>query len=218
MLQYFFRGGIMMYPLLVISILIVAVIINRVFVFNRAETDEKRLMIRIKEFLDKKMPEGAIALCDRTSGPVAAILKAGLVEHAKGKKSMEEAFETAALYEIPRLEKFLPMLSTMGSVSTLIGFTGTVLGMINAFNSIAKANISSPAIVASGVAEALITTATGLIIAIPAIVFYHYFIHKVDKLVIDIERCSKELIDLAMKIDKQKNVVAKYRTSHEKRD
>ncbi len=204
MFQYFLRGGVMMYPLLVCSILIIAVIINRVMVFYRAETDEKRLMIRIKEFLEKDMPEGAIALCDRTTGPVAAMLKAGIVEHEKGREAMEEAFETAALYEIPRLEKFLPMLSMMASVSTLIGFSGTVLGMISAFNSIAKANISSPAVVASGVGQALITTAAGLLIAIPAIVSYHYFIGRVEKHVLEIEKRCKELIIMIIHMGERK--------------
>lgn len=204
MFQQFIRGGIMMYPLLLCSVLIVAVIINRTMVFYRAETDEKRLMIRIKEFLEKDMPEGAIALCDRIGGPVAAILKAGLAEHEKGKAAMEEAFETAALYEIPRLEKFLAMLATMGSVSTLIGFSGTVLGMINAFNSIAKANISSPAVVASGVGQALITTAAGLLIAIPAIVAYQYFVGKVDRHVLEIEKRCKELINMVIRMGERK--------------
>ncbi len=194
----------MMYPLLVCSILIVAVIVNRIMVFYRAETDEKRLMIRIKEFLEKDMPEGAIALCDRTTGPVAAMLRAGLVEHEKGRDAMEEAFETAALYEIPRLEKFLPMLSMMASVSTLIGFSGTVLGMISAFNSIAKANISSPAVVASGVGQALITTAAGLLIAIPAIVSYHYFLGRVEKHVLGIEKRCKELIIMIIHMGERK--------------
>ncbi len=204
MFQYFLRGGIMMYPLLVCSVLIVAVIVNRIMVFYRAETDEKRLMVRIKEFLEKGMPEGAIALCDKTSGPVAAMLRAGLVEHEKGKNAMEEAFETAALYEIPRLEKFLPMLSMMASVSTLIGFSGTVLGMISAFNSIAKANVSSPAVVAIGVGQALITTAAGLLIAIPAIVSYHYFIGRVDKHVLEIEKRCKELINMIILMGERK--------------
>ena len=204
MFQYFLRGGVMMYPLLVCSVLIVAVIVNRIMVFYRAETDEKRLMVRIKEFLEKDMPEGAIALCDRTTGPVAAMLRAGLVEHEKGRKAMEEAFETAALYEIPRLEKFLPMLSMMASVSTLIGFSGTVLGMISAFNSIAKANISSPAVVASGVGQALITTAAGLLIAIPAIVSYHYFVGRVDKHVLEIEKRCKELIIMVIHMGERK--------------
>ena len=181
LLHYFIAGGLMMYPLLICSILIVAIIFNRAITFYRAETDEKRLMVKIREFLSRGVPEGAVALCDRTSGPVAAILKAGLAQYVKGKHAMEEAFETAALYEIPRLERYLAMLSTIASISTLMGFTGTVTGMISAFNAIAKANLSSPAIVASGVAEALITTAAGLIIALPAIVSYRYFAGRVDK-------------------------------------
>jgi len=194
----------MMYPLLLCSILVIAIILNRGVAFYRAETDEKRLMIKIREFLNKGMPEGAVAICDRTSGPVAAILKAGLAQYVRGKHAMEEAFETAALYEIPRLEKFLPMLSTIASISTLMGFTGTVTGMISAFNAIAKANISSPAVVASGVAEALITTAAGLLIALPAVVSYKYFVGRVDKHVLEIEKRCKELIVIIENMEEKK--------------
>ena len=109
---------------------------------------------------------------------------------------MEEAMETAGLNEVPRLEQYLPILHTIGSVATLLGFTGTVLGMISAFNAIAQAGVSSPSIVANGIAEALTTTATGLLIAIPTLVFYNYLSHRVDRFVLQIEKTSTELVYL----------------------
>ena len=194
MLNYFLRGGIMMYPLFLASVLALAIIINRLQVLSRAKTGEKELMGRIKGLIDQKRVEQAVAVCNNSKGPVASILKAGLSQYDKGQKAMEDAFETQASEEVPRLENYLPALATIAAVSTLMGFTGTVIGMIRAFDSIAAASATSPAIVASGISEALITTATGLLIAIPTLLFYRYFVHRVDRFVSEVERYCRELI------------------------
>lgn len=194
MLNYFLRGGIMMYPLFLASVLALAIIINKLQVLSRAKTGEKELMGRIKGLVDQKRVEQAVAICNNSKGPVASILKAGLSQYDKGQKAMEDAFETQASEEVPRLESYLPALATIAAVSTLMGFTGTVIGMIRAFDSIAAASATSPAIVASGISEALITTATGLLIAIPTLLFYRYFVHRVDKFVSEVERYCREVI------------------------
>jgi len=194
MLNYFLRGGIMMYPLFLASVLALAIIINKVYVLSRATTNERELMGKIRELLNRKMVEQAVVICKNSKGPVASILNAGLSQYDKGQKAMEDAFEAQALEEIPQLESYLPALATIAAVSTLMGFTGTVTGMIRAFDSIAAASATSPAIVASGISEALITTATGLLIAIPTLLFYRYFVHRVDRFVSGIERYCKELV------------------------
>lgn len=199
LLSYLLKGGMLIYPLLICSALSVAIIINRIWFYHFAQINEEHLMIRIKQFLDQNMTEEAIAFCDSTRGPLAYILKAGLVNYTRGQVAVEKAFEQAELQEIPLLEKYLPVLGTIASVSTLLGFTGTVIGMIKAFNSIAASGISSPTIVASGIAEALITTATGLLIAIPTVIFYHYFSNRVDRFTLEIEKRSKELTALLYK-------------------
>jgi biopolymer transport protein ExbB len=194
MLNYFLRGGIMMYPLFLASVLALAIVINKIQVLSRARTGEKELMGRIKGLVNQKRVEQAVAVCNNSKGPVASILKAGLSQYDKGQKEMEDAFEAQASEEVPILESYLPALATIAAVSTLMGFTGTVIGMIRAFDSIAAASATSPAIVASGISEALITTATGLLIAIPTLLFYRYFVHRVDRFVSEIERYCKELI------------------------
>jgi len=194
MLNYFLRGGIMMYPLFLASVLALAIIINKFHVLSRARTGERELRGRIKELVNQKRVEQAVAVCNNSKGPVASILKAGLSQYDKGQKAIEDAFETQASEEVPLLESYLPALATIAAVSTLMGFTGTVIGMIRAFDSIAAASATSPAIVASGISEALITTATGLLIAIPTLLFYRYFVHRVDRFVSGIERYCKELI------------------------
>jgi len=186
----------MMYPLFLASVLALAIVINKLYVLSQARTKEKELMAKIDELVNQKMVEQAVTLCEKTKGPVASILKAGLSQYGRGQKAMEDAFEAQALEEVPRLESYLPALATIAAVSTLMGFTGTVTGMIRAFDSIAAASATSPAIVASGISEALITTAAGLFIAIPTVLFYRYFIHRVDGLVSEIERYCKELIKI----------------------
>lgn len=196
MLEYFAKGGIMMWPLLLCSILAAAIIIERFFYYHRAKTDIASFMAELKKLVYAKKITEAVKLCDQTPGPVAFVLAAGLKDQEHGRLAMEEAMEEAGLDAIPRLEKFLPPLSTLASVSTLLGFTGTVTGMIAAFNAIAAANVTTPQVVASGVSEALITTAYGLFIAIPTVVAYNYFISKVDSFVLAIEKSSSELVGI----------------------
>ncbi len=196
MLDFITRGGIMMYPLLIGSILVVAIVINRFYFFKKVEIDEEDLYVKVKDKLRSSGPGEAIAYSEKIGGPIANILIAGLQKYGDESEEIEEAFEREALIEIPLLEKYLPALNTIGSVSTLIGFTGTVLGMIRAFNSIAHAGTTSPGIVAGGIAEALTTTATGLIIAIPALIFYHYFSHRVEKIVLEVEKISRNIMDV----------------------
>lgn len=196
MLEYFIKGGIMMWPLLVCSILSGAIIIQRFYSYHKAKCDVNDLMDRIRNFIYKNELDKSAMLCEKTPGPVAFVLSAGLKQTDHGRAAMEEAMEEAGLHEIPRLEKYLSTLSTIASVSTLLGFTGTVMGMIHAFNAIAAANVTTPQIVASGVSEALITTAYGLFIAIPTVVAYNYFISRVDYFVLEIEKSSTALIGI----------------------
>lgn len=196
MISFILKGGIMMYPLVIASILVVAIIIDRFIYFHHAEVDEKDLFVNVKDKLKSHGMDASVAYCENVDGPVAAILKAGLQQHGKGREKIEDSFEREALIEIPRLKRFLPALNTIGSIATLMGFTGTVIGMIKAFNSIAGAGTTSPSIVAGGIAEALTTTAVGLVIAIIALVFYHYFSHRVDKILLELEKISRNLIDV----------------------
>lgn len=184
----------MMWPLLLCSILAAAIIIERFFYYHRVKTDIATFMSELKKLVYTGQTAAAISLCEQTPGPVAYVLAAGLKEKTHGRVAMEEAMEEAGLDAIPKLEKFLPSLSTLASISTLLGFTGTVTGMIAAFNAIAAANVTSAQVVASGVSEALITTAYGLFIAIPTVVAYNLFITRVDSFVLGIEKSSTELV------------------------
>ncbi|MFW6134104.1 MAG: MotA/TolQ/ExbB proton channel family protein [Elusimicrobiota bacterium] len=196
MIEFFKSGGFMMYPLLISSILVIAIVIDRFVYFRKAEVNEEELFTKLKDALRAQGVDAAIAYSEKTGGPVASILKAGLKNYGQGKEMIEDSFEREALIEIPRMKKFLPALGTIGSIATLMGFTGTVMGMIRAFNSIAQAGTTSPAIVAGGIAEALTTTATGLVIAIIALIFYHYFTQRAERIVLETEKASRNLLDI----------------------
>ena len=194
---YIIHGGFIMVVLLLISVFAIAIIINRLRFYHRSKVDSSRLLSRVIKYLEASSPESAVSVCEETDCPLARVLKAGLVYFDDGPELMEEAFQSQELKEIPQLESFLPVLSTIASIATLTGFTGTVTGMIKAFNNIAQAGASSPAIVASGISQALLTTAAGLLIAIPTVIFVRYFESIVDRFQNEIDLATHELVRVA---------------------
>ncbi len=194
MWNYFVRGGLLMYPLLLCSIFSLAIIIDRFWYYFILGKKTKKLVQKIENSLEHKAWADLIENCRNYSSPLGNVLLAGLAKFSEGKEVVEKTMEETGLLEVPHLEKFLPVLATIASISTLLGFTGTVTGMIRAFQAIAETGVSSPAVVGSGIAEALITTAAGLIIAIPTIIFYYYFTHRVDRFILEIEKYSYEIL------------------------
>ncbi|MFH1283959.1 MAG: MotA/TolQ/ExbB proton channel family protein [bacterium] len=196
MWQYFLKGGFMMWPLFACSVISLAIIIERFFYFRKlARLDQEFL-----ESLSKHLHGGAIAeataACTKFATPLALVLRSGLEKLSQGKEAIKISIEESSMNHTTKLEKYLPFLAAIASVSTLMGFTGTVLGMIKAFGSIAREGVSSPAIVASGIGEALITTATGLLIAIPTVIAYHYFNYRVDNEYRIIESYSNDIANI----------------------
>lgn len=196
MIKYFNQGGFMMVPLLLCSVVAVAVIIERMIYFSHLSSVYKKISRSLLSSFEKKDIDRVYSMCRSYSIPLTRILSGGIAKIKQGKAAVDSAMEESALDQVSLIEKRLPVLSTIASIATLLGFTGTVIGMIMAFESIAREGISSPTIVASGISAALITTATGLIIAIPAIVFYQYFSHRVDREIKIIQKFSKELLTI----------------------
>ncbi|MDI6756990.1 MAG: MotA/TolQ/ExbB proton channel family protein [Endomicrobiia bacterium] len=199
MFDYIFKGGFMMVPLIASSVIALAIIIDRLIFFHRISDDERLLMAQLTKEIKNGNYDGAISVCSRHPSPVANILAAAIRKFAHSRQDIESAIEKEAVNEIPKVERYIPGLAVIASVSTLMGFTGTVTGMIRAFGDIASRGVSSPAVVASGISEALITTATGLIIAIPTMLFYHYFTYRVSRLTLEVEKCTNELLEIKPK-------------------
>ncbi|MBD3237508.1 MAG: MotA/TolQ/ExbB proton channel family protein [Candidatus Eisenbacteria bacterium] len=195
MVELFNKGGNFMWPLLFLAVLALAVILERLFTLQRAHTNTRRLMSAIIQSLKSKGVEAAKDICMHTRGPIAAILHAGLTKVGKGPAAVEKAIENSGAIEMSFLQRGLPILSTVANIAPLLGFLGTVSGMINAFEAIAAAEQVSAKVVASGISEALITTMSGLVIAIPAQAAYNFFVARIDRFVIEMEESSVELLD-----------------------
>lgn len=195
MVDMFVRGGIFMWPLLALTFFGVVIILERFWTLSKARVNAKEFMVNLQETLKKGGPEGAAELCSNTSGPVATVLHSGLLRLDRGIEHVEKAIEESGAVEMAFLERGLVWISTVANLAPLIGFLGTVSGMINAFAAIAAAGDVDPSVVASGISEALITTAAGLVIAIPAQTAYNYFLSHIDKIIIDLQESSNQFVD-----------------------
>jgi biopolymer transport protein ExbB len=203
--EYFRQGGIFMYPLLFFSVLAATVAIERFIVFSKAKLNVSDFLTKIrKALLVNRNVKEAIKICEQSKGPVASVMKAGLLRYGHAREDIEKTIENAALYELDRLEKRLGVLATTANVAPMLGFLGTVAGMIKSFATLAEQGLTNPAAVAVGISEALITTATGLIIAIPAQLVYNWYTTKITRFVRDIETASNMLVETFTEMDSQR--------------
>jgi len=203
--DYFRQGGMWMYPLLFFSLLALTCIIERFIIFTKAKINVNEFLTKIrKALLVNRNVKEAIKVCEQSRGPVASVMKAGLLRYGHSREDIEKTIENAALYELDRLEKRLGVLATTANVAPMIGFLGTVTGMIKSFGTLAEQGLTNPAAVAVGISEALITTATGLIVAIPAQLAYNWYTTKVTRFVRDIETATNMLLETFMEMDSQR--------------
>ena len=194
-LELYVTGGVFMHPILICSIVGLAIILERLYYFAKARTDTRRLMGDLLHVLQDQGYEPAQRMLHAKRGPIAAVLHSGLLRAKKGPEAVEKAIETAASIQTASLERGLIWLATVANIAPLLGFLGTVSGMIHAFEAIAAAEEVSAKLVATGIYEALITTAAGLIVAIPVQTAHNYFVSRIDKFVIDMEESGAELVD-----------------------
>lgn len=194
--EYMDQGGIVMWLLLIFSIIALAFIIERFFALWRAKINVNEFLQKIrKALIVNRSVREAVKVCEQYRGPVASIMKVGLLKHGRPKEDVEKAIENAAAYEMGRLERGLVVLATTANVAPLLGFLGTVTGMIKSFDALAAAGLSNPGLVANGIKEALTTTAGGLFVAIPVQIAYNFFMSRINKFVRDIETAANMLLE-----------------------
>jgi biopolymer transport protein ExbB len=193
--QLYIKGGICMHPLLLCAIVGLVLIIERLWTLSRARVNTRKLMLEVTQALRTEGPDAALHLCQRSRGPIAAIMHAGLLRADRGPEAVEKAISSAGSIEMAHLERGLLALASVSNVAPLLGFLGTVTGMIAAFAAIAAAEQVSAKLVAKGIEEALITTAAGLMIAVPVSAFYSYFVLQIDRFVLEMEEASADLVD-----------------------
>jgi biopolymer transport protein ExbB len=199
-IELIFQGGILMFPIMLTSVIALAITIERFITLRRASVDAREFMDTMRTVLRQNRIQEAIEICDENKSPVARIVKAGLLKSNRPKEDIREAIEDAAHLEVPRLERYMSALATCATVAPLLGLLGTVQGMMKALARIQELQGQvNPSDLAEGILNALITTAAGLTVAIPTLVVYNYFVSRVDNLVLEMEVSSSELVDLLTK-------------------
>jgi len=204
-LSLFADGGLMMYPLLLCSLIALGVIIAKAWTLWLAHRDTDRIIEVVQELTKAGNIDEAIRECTATPGPTSAILLVGLRRIRDGEiieEELERAIDTTGAIELGFLERGLVILATVANVAPLIGFLGTVAGMIMAFASIEAAGDVDPTLVAGGIKVALLTTAAGLLIAIPTNIGYNFFVTRIDKLIVDMEQGTQKILNLVWDLDK----------------
>lgn len=196
MVDYFIKGGSFMWPILFALVLGIMFSLERFWTLMRASINARKFTKSIGEALDDGGTEKAIEICANTRGPIANVVHSGLIRTGRGIEAVEKAIMSSGTIEMAFLEKNLVWLATVVSLAPMLGFLGTVSGMVGAFDSIAKADDISPSLVAGGISEALLTTMFGLIVAIIVQFTHNFFVARIDKIVADMEESTQEVVDL----------------------
>ena len=188
-------GGFMMWPLGLCLAIGILIIIWKFVDLQTKAGRTRRLLGEVDELIAQGRLNEALAICEDSKAPAAEILKAGLRRHEEGTERVMQAIENAGAIQVAGLERGLVWLATLANVAPLLGFLGTVIGMIMAFQAIEIAGEVEATLVAGGIKVALITTAAGLTIAIPINIMHNYFVTRIDRLVIDMEESAQRMID-----------------------
>ncbi|HEX2165785.1 MAG TPA: MotA/TolQ/ExbB proton channel family protein [Longimicrobiales bacterium] len=204
LLSLFYDGGGWMYPLLLCSLFALGVIVAKGYTLWAARRRSGEVLEQVEALARSGKIDEAIRVAADTPGPVAAILYSGLrrVRDRQSGADIETAVQTTGVIELGFLERGLAVLATVSNVAPLLGFLGTVAGMISAFGAIAEAGQVDAALVASGIKIALITTAAGLIIAVPVNLAYNFFVTRIDKLIMEMEEGSSHVLNLVWDMER----------------
>jgi biopolymer transport protein ExbB len=195
MLDIMQKGGIIMYFILLCSLVGVVIIIERLLYFRRIRVDEEALIRRLKATLEKGHHDEALAICEQYPSPITNLVKVGIEYRNHTKQEIRDAILDAASLETPKLERFLSALGTMSYIAPLLGLLGTVTGNIRAFGVLGQfGSVGDPGLLAKGIAEALLTTAAGLVVAIPLVVFYNYLVTRANHTILRLETRVNELV------------------------
>ena len=195
MVEYFVNGGPFMWPILLLLIAGLGISGERFYSLIMSSTNTKEFFDDVIKSLDNDGIDNTIELCNNTPGPVAEIFHARLSIFHRGLREVEKAVQAAGGLEMSFLEKNMIWMNAVITIAPMLGFTGTVAGMVNAFDAIAAANDISPAVVAGGISQALLTTAFGLIVAMIIQIFQNFFVSMIDKLILDMEENSVKFMD-----------------------
>lgn len=197
-LTFIKNGGVMMYPLILCSIVLIAIAIERLISMRKAAVDGDALLDAVKAAYkpgEGSNPAQAVTICEKFGGPVGRMFARGLKNANRSPDAIEMAMEQEAANEQPQLEANLPVLKTIVNISPLLGLLGTIAGMISSFRAASQSGLNNPTQVLGGISEALISTATGISLAVLGFLFYNYFANLSKKIVEDMEFYGAELVN-----------------------
>lgn len=189
-------GGLLMWPIIACSVVAMAIIAERLWAYQAKKVLPRNLVAQIWQLNQNGELSAAHVATVRKTSPLGRILAAGLMNREHSREVMKEAIEEEGRQVVHELERYLNTLGTIAAISPLLGLLGTVIGMIKVFAAITTAGVGNPAVLAGGISEALITTAAGLSVAIPALIFHRYLAGRVDKLVVAMEEQALKMVEV----------------------
>ncbi len=195
-------GGWIMIPLILCSIIALAIILERFWALKKDKVLPQKLVRDMWQAIEQDMVDDNVLQRMRSNSPLGQVLAAGLAKRHASREEVKEALQETGSHVTHELERFLNALGTIAAISPLIGLLGTVLGMITVFTAITTVGVGDPGELAGGISKALITTATGLTIAIPSLIFYRYFKARVEALVVKMEQEALKLVEATHGHDK----------------
>ncbi|KAA0259391.1 MotA/TolQ/ExbB proton channel family protein [Deferribacter autotrophicus] len=193
------KGGILMYPIIALSVISLAVFLERLFTLRKSNFVPDTFLEKLSVYLEKKDFEDAKNLCELQKSPISEIAREILSNLDLPVTRLMELAEDVGRFQATKLDRFLPTLQTIGNIAPLLGLLGTVLGMIKTFIVISEQGVGNAQALAGGISEALLTTAAGLSVAIPTVIFYHIIRHRSEKLTIELEKATAKIINLIFK-------------------
>ena len=196
MLDYFIKGGFFMIPILFCSILSLSIFLERLWVLQKKRVIPLWFIVEVEHLLRSEKVSDSINLCKENNSPISRILLNGIKNFGKRREVIKEIIEEVGKREAAYLDKYVETLSTIASVSTLLGLLGTIAGMIKVFGVISLQEVVNPSTLAGGISEALYTTSAGLSVAIPTIIFYRYISGKSDSLILEMEESCMRMVEL----------------------
>ena len=195
MLDFIVKGGIILWVIMALSVVGLAIIIERVLYFRSIKTDEDKLFQRVKASVEKGHFDEALSICDNNESPLSALIKVGIEYRSYPESAQKEVLKDAAAQEVPRLERNVSTLGTIAHIAPLLGLLGTVTGTMKAFGVLGRfGSVADPSILAKGVSEALITTVGGIVVAVPAVIFYNLLVTKVNMILLKMENQVTALV------------------------
>ena len=202
LLKYYLDGGVVMHFISVLSLASLTTIVYKLIIFWRVRINLGEFISKVRAALLKGNVKGAMTACEEYRSPVASITKSALLKYGQPRVSIEKAMENAAIHEVAYLEQYHAVLATIANIAPLLGFLGTVVGMVLSFDVIAQHGLNNPGLVAKGISQALLTTAYGLVVAFFTQPFYNYFTAKVATYTREIETAANILFETFDEMDR----------------